>query len=208
MGLELGALGKINLRTPPKPVQITVIVIPIIIVLAITVYVVLQKKEVMDKLKVEITKLDQDIAKKEAMVARLPELKRKYRLMQQELCELEKVVPAEYEVSSFLKQVNNHALERGLTVVSWKEKPQRPYPKGIVNEMPISLVLEGGYHSLGQFMADLTTLDRVVTVSNLSITAPKKDKGVVNLSFGIEAVAYTSIKPADCSGLADEGAKK
>ena len=204
MGLDLGPLAKINFRTPPKPVRIVVILLPIIIVLAIGIKIGLDKKAEMDKLKVGITKLEDEIAKAQRMADRLPELKAKYALMQKELCEIQKVVPAEYEVSSFLKQVNEIALKRGLSILSWKEKPGRPHSKGILKEMPVSLQVEGAFHKIGEFFADLTTFDRVVTINNIMLASPKRDKGAVKLSVSLEAVAYTTEASPECEK--EEGA--
>ena len=40
MGLDLGPLAKINFRTPPKPVRLVVIALPIIVVAALLIFVV------------------------------------------------------------------------------------------------------------------------------------------------------------------------
>ena len=119
-------------------------------------------------------------------------------MMEKELCALEKVVPAEYEVSSFLKQINQRSIERKLTVVNWKENPSRKHSKGIVNEMPVSLTLTGNYHKLGEFFADLTTFDRVINIENMQFSAIKSKPGELKLNAVLTAVAYTTIKPVKC----------
>jgi len=206
MALELGPLGNINFRTPPRPVRVVVIVLPIIIVALLLVFAVfLPKKKIMDQLKVEIAELEKKIKKNQSIADKLPEVELEYKRMERELCELEKVVPPEYEVSSFLKQVNAHAIERGISVVTWKESASRPYPEGIVNENPIALTLEGKYHDLGVFLADITTFDRVINVSNVKLGGAKKDRGVIKLNITMTAVAYTSIKPVKCEGKAAAG---
>ncbi len=203
MGLDLGPLAKINFRTPPKPARIVVILLPILIVLGFGIKIGLDKKAEMDKLNVEISELEDKIAKAQTMADGLTELKKKYALMQKELCEIQTVVPAEYEVSSFLKQVNELALKRGLSMLSWKEKPGRPHPKGILKEMPVSLQIEGGFHDIGGFLADLTAFERVVTVNNISLRTAKVSKGGVKLAATLEAVAYTTEPSKECT--TDEG---
>lgn len=207
MGLDLGPLAKVNFRNPPKPVKITVVVVPIIIVaVLLVVFVVLPKKKEMGELKDAISKLEKDISTTQAIADRLADVEKEYKRMTEELCELEKVVPPEYEVSSFLKQVNDHANDRQVTVVSWKENKSRPYPEGIVNEMPISLSLEGGYHRMGEFFSDLTTFDRIVNLNNYTLTASKEEKGAFKVKVTLTAVTYTSIKPVKC-GDKKEGAR-
>lgn len=199
MALELGALGKINFRTPPMPVQITVIVLPIIIVLVLTVFLVyMPKKKQMDNIKTQISDLDNKITKANALAVKLPEVEAAYKRMERELCELEKVVPAEYEVSSFLKQINQYSIERSLSVVNWKENPSRKHAMGIVNEMPVSLTMTGDYHKLGEFLADLTTFDRVVNIENMSFSVTVGKAGEQKLNASLTAVAYTSIQPVKC----------
>lgn len=199
MGLDLGPLAKVNFRTPPRPVRIAVIILPIIIVALLLVFVVfIPKKKQMDKLNGEIAELDKKIKKSQSMADRLKEVELEYKRMEKELCELEKVVPAEYEVSSFLKQVNEYAIKREMSVVTWKENAPRQYPQGIVNENPISLTLEGSYHRLGEFLADVTTFDRVINVTNITLGGSKRDKGAIRLSIKMTAVAFTSLKPVKC----------
>jgi len=202
MGLDLGPLAKVNFRTPPKPVRVVVILLPIIIVSLLLVFVVfMPKKKQMDKLKLDIVELEKKIKKSQSIADKLEEVEREYKRMERELCELEKVVPPEYEVSSFLKQVNAYSIERDMSVVTWKEAASRQYPQGIVNENPIALTLDGSYHNLGQFLADFTTFDRVITVSNLNLTQGAKDKGKSGqsrLNITMTAVAYTSIQPVKC----------
>lgn len=206
MGLDLGPLAKVNFRTPPKPVRYVVIALPVVLVALLLVFVVwIPDKKVMDKLKVEIADLEKKIKKSQSMADRLKEVEREYKRMEQELCELEKVVPAEYEVSSFLKQVNAHAIERGMSVVTWKENAPRNYPEGIVNENPISLTLEGSYHRLGEFLGDVTTFDRAINVTNIALGGAKQDKGSTKLSIKMTAVAFTSIKPVDCGPKTEGG---
>jgi type IV pilus assembly protein PilO len=212
MALDLGPLAKVNFRTPPKPVRVVVIVLPIIIVAALLVFVVfLPKKKQMDKLKLEIVELEKKIKKAQSIADKLEEVEREYKRMERELCELEKVVPPEYEVSSFLKQVNAYSIEREISVVTWKEGAPRQYPQGIVNENPISLTLEGVYHRIGEFLADFTTFDRVITVANLKMGAAGKSKdksGTNKLKVTMTAVAYTSIQPVKCEDDKPAGGRK
>lgn len=210
MGLDLGPLAKINFRTPPKPVRIVVIALPIIVVALLLVFAIfLPKKKQMDKLKLEIVELEKKIKKAQSIADKLEDVEREYRRMERELCELEKVVPPEYEVSSFLKQVNSHSIERDISVVTWKESAPRQYPQGIVNENPIALTLEGAYHRLGEFLADFTTFDRVVTVSNIRLSGGiKKGSGPTKLAITMTAVAYTSIQPVKCEDDPPKGGAK
>jgi len=209
MGLELGPLGKINFRTPPKPVSVAVIVLPVIIVALLLVFAVfLPKKKIMDKLKLDIVELEKKIKKAQSIADKLQEVEQEYKRMERELCELEKVVPPEYEVSSFLKQVNAHSIDRDISVVTWKENAPREYPEGIVNENPIALTLEGSYHRLGEFLADITTFDRIINVYNINLGGAKQERGATKLSITMTAVAYTSIKPVKCEAKPGSGEER
>ena len=40
-------------------------------------------------------------------------------------------------------------------------------------EYPIEVKVEGGYHEVGAFLGELANMERIVTVSDLTIEAPK-----------------------------------
>lgn len=198
MALELGfdpAKLTAALRNPPKVVKIVVNIVPAVIIIALcVVLVVLPKNKKIKALKEEIVKQEESISKKQAMVAKLKELKEETARIKEELIHLEESLPEEDEISSLLKQVTELTYEAGLEINSWKpDTRKRSHPSGIIYEKRASITLSGSYHRLGKFFSSLTQLKRIVNIENISLGSPKLVRNEVILGVGFTAVTFVAI---------------
>jgi Tfp pilus assembly protein PilO len=55
--------------------------------------------------------------------------------------------------------------------------------------VPVSISLNGSYHNLASFFSELTKIDRIVNVNNISMAG----KGAM-LSVSFSAVTFTAVK--------------
>jgi len=94
--------------------------------------------------------------------------------LQKEQRELLKALPKRAEIPSFLASVQEQAELVGLEVLSvdiGQEAPQDQYLR-----IPVKMEVRGSYHQIARFFRNVSELQRIVNVENLSIT-PDKDKG-------------------------------
>lgn len=81
-----------------------------------------------------------------------------------------KQLPNRNEVDSLLVEVNQAGLGRGLQFELFK--PAGEVVKDFYAELPISVKINGNYHDLGAFAADVAKLPRIVTLNNINIGVP------------------------------------
>ncbi|HEY4186255.1 MAG TPA: type 4a pilus biogenesis protein PilO [Polyangia bacterium] len=95
--------------------------------------------------------------------------------LQKEQRELLRVLPKRAEIPSFLASVQEQAELVGLEVLSvdiGQEAPQDQYLR-----IPVKMEVRGTYHQVARFFRNVSELQRIVDVENLSL-APDKDKVV------------------------------
>ncbi|GAB4390955.1 MAG: hypothetical protein Kow0025_26500 [Thermodesulfovibrionales bacterium] len=192
LDLNLSALK--GLPKLPRPVRIIIAVLPALVFAAAFGYLVLVPKyKAIEALKQQIVKQQNEIAKSQSMVDRLDELKAENAKLKKRLALLEEQLPEEGEISSLLKQVSDLGIQAGLKILSWKPAPRRRHASGIIFEVPVAVELKGSYHRLGRFFASLTSLNRIVNISDIKLGSPvpSGDEAVLNVSFS--AVTFTAV---------------
>lgn len=132
--------------------------------------------------------LDLQIAELRIKESNLPKLK-------QELAESEKIfnetailLPKEKEIPQLLKDISAAGQGVGLDFLTFK--PLSDVPQDFYAEIPISINVRGPYHNMGSFLDQVSKLARIVTVSNIKMASPKKEKGEMLLNSDCTLVTY------------------
>lgn len=84
-----------------------------------------------------------------------------------------KQLPNKSEMDGLLTDINQAGLGRGLEFELFK--PGQEIQAEFYAEMPIAIKVLGKYHDLGAFASHISKLSRIVTLSDLSISAASKD---------------------------------
>lgn len=95
-----------------------------------------------------------------------------------------KQLPNRAEMDSLLSDINQAGLGRGLQFELFK--PGADVIKEFYAEMPIDVRLTGVYHDLGEFVADLAGMPRVVTLNDVAVETDKDGR----LKLQAKAVTY------------------
>jgi type IV pilus assembly protein PilO len=109
-------------------------------------------------------------------VRKLDELRVEYEKLKLQLAALKQIMPEEKEVSVLLKQISDLGLTSGLVIVLWKPTSRIQDPEGVYVEIPVQVEVLGGYHDLGVFYSHISRLPRIVNISNIKLTNPKRSK--------------------------------
>ena len=81
-------------------------------------------------------------------------------------------------------------------------RPSAPRNDTYYTEMPVENTVHGGYHQVGAFLAELSNMRRIVTVSNVRVTSNLKD-AAESSSASLQASAYSlNTAPAPNSAAA------
>lgn len=201
--MDLKLKLNINIKNQPFFVKAILAVLPAVIisVIAIVVLIVPQKKEI-DKLKAEIIKQENEIARDQAKAAKLTVLMLENEKLKKRLSELKLQLPEEKEVSGLLKQVSDLGINSGLKIAFWRPAQKKDHPSGIIYEIPVAVEMAGSYHSLGMFFSNLTTLHRIVNISDIRIADPKpqRNEAVVKITF--KATTFSAVPESEIAAKA------
>ncbi|MBT8355361.1 MAG: type 4a pilus biogenesis protein PilO, partial [Desulfofustis sp.] len=135
-----------------------------------------------DKLVKEI----QDLREKKR---RLPILLAQVQKVQDEFEEAAKMLPKTKEIPKLLTDMSALGRNAGLDFVSFT--PKGEVQRDFYNEVPVAISIKGPYHSIGGFLDQVSKLDRIVSVTNISAGSPKKsDLGEWIISASGQLVTY------------------
>lgn len=98
------------------------------------------------------------------------------------------LLPKEQEIPKLLKDISALGRNAGLEFLSFK--PRGVQPKDFYAEIPVSIKIRGPYHNVGFFFDQISKLERIVSVSNVKLTSPKKEDGEMILSSDCELLTY------------------
>jgi type IV pilus assembly protein PilO len=183
----------------------------VLVIAAIVAFVslIMPKQKEIERLKTEITKQENEIARDQAKAAKLSILMAENEKLKRRLEELKIQLPEEREVSGLLKQVSDLGLKSGMKTLLWKPEQKRDHPSGIVYETPVSVELHGGYHNLGVLFSSLTKLNRIVNVNDIKLGSAKYDRGSALLKVTFKATTFSAVPESElASKKAPDGKKE
>jgi type IV pilus assembly protein PilO len=142
-----------------------------------------------------------------AQAVNLDELKKQKEQVQIYVTQLEKQLPGKAEMDALLSDINQAGLGRGLQFQLFR--PGQVVVKDYYAELPISIKVDGRYHDIGSFAADIANLSRIVTLHNLAITPANSKDNNGQLSMEATAMTYRYLDAAEVAEVkqANEKAK-
>lgn len=149
----------------------------------------------------EIKKLDDKKASLQADVDKAEKAAENLEQHQAELKEAEKrfeeisiVLPKSKEIPALLTSISDHGTSAGLDFNSFT--PGSETPKDFYAEIPLSIQITGPYHNIGYFLDQVSKLERIVTVNDISLGSPKQVEGEVLLNSSCNLLTYRSSSEA------------
>jgi type IV pilus assembly protein PilO len=158
------------------------------------------------ELEVQNEQVQREVAQHRAMVADLERYRREATELEKRLAMLQEKLPTEKEMPPLYRTMSDAAFESGLAVSLFQ--PREPKVRDFYNEIPISIVAEGGYHELGEFLEKVGRLPRVVTVGDMKLSGLPKQKNPMKAEVTFATYTYRPVgsPPAPKPGAAP-GAK-
>lgn len=96
-------------------------------------------------------------------------------------------LPSKTEVPGLLEDLGARGRESGLTIKALGLGDEKAAEYYI--EVPIKIVVEGGYHDMGGFVSGVAGLPRIVTLHDYAITK-QKDTGVLSMQISAKTYRY------------------
>lgn len=158
----------------------------------------------------QITSLEQTRDKLVKEIQNLREKKRRLPILLAEVAKVEdefeeaaKMLPKTSEIPKLLTDISALGRNAGLDFVSFT--PKGEVQRDFYNEVPVAISISGPYHNIGGFLDQVSKLDRIVSVTNLSAGSPKKSavgEWIVKASGQLVTYRFTN------KALPKEGDKK
>ena len=130
------------------------------------------KAEEIKALETSRDKLVKEIQNLREKKRRLPILLAQVAKVEEEFEEAAKMLPKTKEIPKLLTDISALGTNAGLDFVSFT--PKGEIQRDFYNEVHVEISIKGPYHNIGGFLDQVSKLDRIVSVTNLSAGSPKK----------------------------------
>ncbi len=144
-----------------------------------------QKIETLSNQKVSLQRQLQEVKQKATNLAKFEKELEEAETKFQETAVL---LPKQKEIPKLLKDISALGRNAGLDFLTFK--PLADIPKDFYAEIPITINVRGPYHNMGYFFDQVSKLERIVSVSNVKMSAPKKEGGEMLLKSDCRLVTY------------------
>lgn len=178
---------------PPAKKKLFLVLPSVTIVVLFVVFLIMPAFEERGRLVSEVEKQNNEIQTAQKNAAKLSALVAENERLKNKLLELQMQLPEEREVSGLLKQVSELGIKSGLQIISWKPRAKVVHPSKEVYEIPVDVEMRGNYHKFGQFFSNITKLNRVVNISNISMKTAEQKQKVALLNVSFTAMTYSLI---------------
>jgi len=139
--------------------------------------------------------LQQKISENDNKIKKLDDLRAEVKSLEGRLVILTEQLPPESEVSDLLRQIQNLVNQSGLTLKSWKPSGRRTHSSGLYAEIPISIVLTGGYHDTALLFDRIGKLTRIVNILNIKMGSMKMNKdGSPEITISCTAMTFSAME--------------
>jgi type IV pilus assembly protein PilO len=149
-------------------------------------------------LKADFEKKSNDLARARQSVADLPRFQAEFAALHERYEMAAELLPTEKEMPGVLRRLTLAGQQCGIQFESFRPDPE--IRKDHYTEVPIQLKVVGGYHQVGQFLAEVANMPRIMKVSNLQVNAnPKKDDEEMTTAVDLVITVYT-LNPEGAAG--------
>jgi type IV pilus assembly protein PilO len=165
------------------------------------------QQEAINALETTFQKKSTDLARARTTVADLPRFEAEYGQLHEQWTLAAELLPTDKDLPTLLRKISLSGQQTGITFMTFR--PSAPRAETYYSELPVSVTVQGGYHQVGSFLAELANLRRIVTVSNVKLTAAGKGADDPTLTTAAEftASAY-SLNTAPVAPPAADNKKK
>ncbi len=154
-----------------------------------------------DKAKAKTTELEGELSKTRQAQASYFADRDELAMRQQKQRELNKVLPLETEVATFLSAIQSVSNISGIDLKAWS--PQEEVPQTFFAKVPMKLTISGRFHQIAKFIYEIGRQDRIINMENLELSDPKIEGEDIVLKAQCLATTFHLIKakpPAPAPG--------
>jgi type IV pilus assembly protein PilO len=147
-----------------------------------------QKREQIATLQEEFSEKERKITEGRAIEARLPEIEREIARLEQQLHDIQQILPTDRETGDLLRWIKNLGDQSNLDLKSFS--PGTLQPHEFYKEFPIEMQMVGRYHDLGIFLDRVSKYSRIINVDNLRVGSAKEAGKTISVSLTATTFVY------------------
>jgi type IV pilus assembly protein PilO len=152
----------------------------------------LPKIKKIDRLKVELKKIEKDLKVAKRNARQLNEYRKKMQDAEEQFKIVMRALPEKEEIPTLLTGISKAGKDAGLTFLLFK--PSKEVKKDFYAEIPVSIKVTGDYHGVANFFENVSELNRIVNIRNISM-APEKEG--TSLTTTCSAVTYKFLEESE-----------
>ncbi|MBD9413021.1 type 4a pilus biogenesis protein PilO [Pseudomonas sp. PDM16] len=189
--VDISELDLNNLGSWPPVVKVIACVLALIAALALGYNFYLKDlQSTLDQNRATEQTLKEQFSAKAFQAANLDVYKSQMKEMEESFGALLRQLPGDTEVPGLLEDITRTGLGSGLEFEEIKLQPE--VAQQFYIELPIQIVVVGGYHDLATFVSGVASLPRIVTLHDFHVELPKKEDagGSSKLRMSVLAKTY------------------
>jgi len=194
--------------TLPKQQRTMILGVVIVVLLALSyVFVYSARAARIADLSEQVRNATVERDKKKALAANLPKLKQQLQQLDGMLKEALAQLPNQKEIPDLLSSISTKARESGLEILVFR--PRAETPKDFYAEIPVDIIVKGGFHNVVAFFDEVGRLTRLVNMNNIEFKNPKANGDQMVMEASTSATTFRFLDEAERAKLAAaKGAKK
>ncbi len=152
------------------------------------------------QLKEEIENARNDRIRKRKLTANLPKLKQESQQLEGMLREAVAQLPDKKEIPELLSSISSRASEAGLQILTFR--PRGENLRDFYAEIPVDIVVRGGFHNVVSFFDEVGRLDRLVNIQNIGIRNPTVKDGAISVDTSSQATTFRFLDESERKKIA------
>jgi type IV pilus assembly protein PilO len=190
----------------PRPQKIGILAGAAVLLLALGFFYVYQPTaDRITRLTEEANKVREDRNKKQKTAANLARLERDLKEWDAKLKMVVAQLPDSREIPDLLSNISTKAREAGLEIILFR--PRAENFKEFYAEIPVDIVVRGGFNSAVSFFEEVGKFNRLVNIDNIDFKNPKVNGDQVGLEISTLATTYRFLDEAERKKIAEDKAK-
>ena len=186
--LDVSDLDINNIGSWPGAVKVILVILLFVIVLGLGYYLhITDKQDKLDREVAEEQELRKEYEDKAAQAANLEAYRQQKQEMEAAFGALLRQLPSDTEVPGLLEDITRTAVDNELNIESINLQAERKTEFYV--ELPIEIVVEGGYHKIGSFVSGVANLSRIVTLHDFRIE-PQRDSTLLRMEILAKTYRY------------------
>lgn len=158
------------------------------------------KREELENLKAQKSKLEMEVAKGIQLKANYEKLKTEVAEQERQIEQLVKLMPTNTDKGEVPYRIKKLADTAGIEQMAFKE--EAPIKKEFYTEYPFTFTFKAGYHTFGQFTSLISGYDKIINVSEMQMRREGGKKSIfpTGVTSRVSAFVYNPDPPKPAAG--------